>query len=414
MKRYLIKGGSPINGTIDISGSKNAALTLLSFALINSNNVVLHNIPRIKDIDMFLKIYDYLNVKYKWIDTHTLQIDSSHIEYKTLNVKEVGSFRASYYLIGALLWKFKKIEIAYPGGCSFQNRPIDIHLDMFSQFGVNIKQDDKLTFDIDKIKTNKVVLKNLSFGATVNAILFASSINEELEIDNCNLECEILSLIDLINKSGRRILINDKKIIFCKFDKYHDIEFTNIPSRMEIGTFALYAAALGRIKMNNVNREHLKALEYVLSKTNALFYYCNDSLIVEKRKKPESLFIETGVYPMFPTDLQPILTSYLLSIPRVHMIKETIYENRFSHVEELKKLGGMLIKEDGALLINGIFYLHGNKMIAKDLRSASSLVLGALIANGESEIENVEFLDRGYEDFYFKLRSLNANIGEIC
>lgn len=411
MKSYVIKGDNYLQGNIEVSGSKNLALPLLALALLINKKVVLNNIPRIKDIHDFLKIYDYLNVSYKWKDKNTLLVDSSTLIYKDLIVKEISSIRASYYLIGALLNKVKHLIISYPGGCNFQDRPIDIHLKMFSDFGSLIKQEENLTFDFKEFNNYKIKLKNISFGASINAILMALSSKEDVEIDNISNECEIEAFIEILNNLGADITKKENKIIIKGKTTFNDNEINNIPSRMEIGTFALIGATLGKIRIHPVIRKHIPYLEELFQKSNVLYYFVDDVLVVEKRKKPASIIIETGEFPFFPSDLQPILTSYLLSIPKIHVIKENIYQNRFSHVDELKKLGAMILKDNNSILINGIFLLHGEHLVCKDLRCAVSLVLASLIASGESIIENVDYIDRGYENFYEKLRSLGANIG---
>lgn len=412
MKKYIINGNKPLNGEIHISGSKNLALPLLCLPLALKRKCRLNNIPHIKDIEVMLEIFDYLSISHSWCDTNSLLIDPSSFEYKDLTINEISKIRASYYLIGALLPHIKDLFISNQGGCNFEERPIDIHLKMFLDFGVVIKEEkDKMKFSFTKYKTNKIKLKNISFGATINAILFGLHCKEDVYIENVSSECEVDYFISAINESGGKIEKEGNIIIIRKEHEYKEFVFDNIPSRMEIGTFAFIASALGTIKMFPVIKKDLKAIEDVLNMINAPFYYVEESLVVYKRKTPSSIVIETGVYPLFPTDLQPILTSLALSIPRIHVIKENIYKNRFSHVDELKKLGAMILKDNDTILINGIFLLHGAYLKAKDLRGAASLVFGALLSKGESVIENIEYLERGYENFYEKLRSLGGDIG---
>lgn len=411
MKSYIIKGNNYLQGEVNVSGSKNLALPLLALAVLIRKKIILNNIPNIKDITNFLNIFSYLNIKYKWIDKNVLFIDASSFAYKPLLIDEVSRIRASYYLIGALLPSVKILDIKYPGGCDFEKRPIDIHLDMFKDFGSKIEESEILHFEFNGFKSKNIKLKNISFGATINAILMALNSNEDVVIENISSECEVDAFIDIINSLGGVIKKTNNTLFIKSKGELNGGEINNIPSRMEIGTFALIGASLGKVRIHPVIRGHLSSIEEVLKSSNVFYYFVNDTLVVEKRKKPESIVVETGNFPAFPTDLQPVLTSYLLSIPKIHVIKETIYKNRFSHVDELKKLGAMILKENNAILINGIFLLHGAEMEAKDLRSAASLVLGALIAKGESRITNMDYIDRGYEEFYEKLRNLGADIG---
>ncbi len=411
MKKYIIKGNNYLQGEVEVSGSKNLVLPLLALSLLIKGKTIIHNVPRINDVNSFLSIFDYLNVKYKWINEHSLVIDSFDLIYKPLIIDEVKRIRASYYLIGALLPILKKIEISYPGGCDFESRPIDIHLKLFNDFGVEIVENDNLSFSFNDFKNEEITLKGISFGASINAILMGIQCDKDVIINNISSECEIDCFIEIINKIGGNIIKEDNKIIIKKSNLYKEIEINNIPSRMEIGTFVLLGGALGKLRIKPIIRKHIPYLEELMKKSNMLYYFVDDTLVVEKTKKSNSIIIETGVFPAFPTDLQPILTSYLLSIPRIHIVRENIYKNRFSHVDELKKMGAMILKENNSLLINGIFMLNGNIVSVHDLRMGASLVLAALLARGETIIENADLIDRGYERFYEKLRSIGADIG---
>lgn len=411
MKKYIIKGNNYLQGEVEVSGSKNLILPLLALQIVTRKKMIINNVPDIKDVHCFLHIFDYLNITHKWINKHSLWIDSSKMIYKSLTIDEISKIRASYYLIGALLPRYKEVEISYPGGCDFEKRPIDIHLKMFSDFGSIIKEDKNIYFHFDEFKNNEITLKDVSFGATINAILMAIQSESDTVINNISSECEIKCFTDIINLLGGNIKMVNNSLYIKRTQEFKEIEINNIPSRMEVGTFALIGAALGKVRIRPVIREHIPYLEDLFNKSGVLYYFVNDTLVVEKSKKSNSIIVETGVYPAFPTDLQPILTSYLLSIPRIHVIRENIYKNRFSHVEELQKLGAMILKENNSLLINGIFALNGSLIKASDLRGGASLVLAALLANGETIIENVGYIDRGYERFYEKLRNLGADIG---
>lgn len=409
MSEFIIKGGYPLEGSVFISGSKNAALCLIAGALAIRQKVVLNNIPLLTDIYDFLKILKKLNVHYEFIEKHCLLIDARNIKYTSLVLDEVTHFRASYYLIGALLPHFKKIEINYPGGCNFAKRPIDIHLQMFLDYGAKYVENDTLLFTFINYKNYFIKLKNISFGATVNAILMGLYAGKEVIIDNISQEVEIDCLLDFIKESGGNIKKEQGRIIINK-NSFHDVIFSNIPDRMEIGTFAFIAASRGKIRLFPIIREHIKYLEDIFNKLGVIYYYVQDSLIVEKTKVNKSLIIKTGEYPLFPTDLQPILTSYLLTIKRLHVIKEKIYPERFSHVNELKKMNASLYLEDDTLLINGIFTLFGKEIYAHDLRCGASLLLSSLNAEGITIIKNAQIIARGYENIVEKLNSLGAYI----
>lgn len=408
MSTIEINGDCLLNGEVKISGSKNAALCLIAASVALRKKTILKNIPNLTDIKNFIAILKKLNVVCLF-ENNDLVIDATNIEYKPLTFAEVSKFRASYYLIGALLPYFKHLEINYPGGCDFIKRPIDIHLKVFEDFGVKYKENTCLNFIFEKYENYRVSLKSVSFGATVNAILMGLSTRETVIIDNTSQECEIDCLIEFLKCVGVEICRKDKKIIM-KAQEFKEVEFSNIPDRMEIGTFAFLAASKGKIKIYPIIREHVKYLESIFKTLDITYYFVENALVVEKSQVKKSLIIETGEYPLFPTDLQPILSAYLTTIKRIHVIRENIYNQRFSHVEELKKMGASIFYEGNTLLINGIFSLHGRTVKAHDLRCGAAILVAAFNAEGKTIIENGEIINRGYERIIEKLKSLGANI----
>lgn len=408
MSTIEINGDCFLNGEVKISGSKNAALCLIAASVALRKKTILKNIPNLTDIKNFIAILKKLNVVCLF-ENNDLVIDATNIEYKPLTFAEVSKFRASYYLIGALLPYFKHLEINYPGGCDFVKRPIDIHLKVFEDFGVKYKENTCLNFVFEKYENYRVSLKSVSFGATVNAILMGLSTRETVIIDNTSQECEIDCLIEFLKRVGVKICRKGKKIIM-KAKEFKEVEFSNIPDRMEIGTFAFLAASKGKIKIYPIIREHVKYLESIFKTLDITYYFVENALVVEKSKVKKSLIIETGEYPLFPTDLQPILSAYLTTIKRIHVIRENIYNQRFSHVEELKKMGASIFYEGNTLLINGIFSLHGKTVEAHDLRCGAAILVAGFNAEGKTIIENGEIINRGYERIIEKLKSLGANI----
>ncbi len=410
MSRLIIEGNHHLEGEVNISGSKNAALCLIAGAVALRRKITLNNIPLLTDIHEFISILKKLNVNCYFVDKHSLYIDSTDLKYTSLCINEVKKFRASYYLIGALLPHFHHLEIYYPGGCDFSKRPIDIHLKMFKDYGATYIENEYITFDFNTFKNYKIELKNISFGATVNAILMGLFSKEDIIIENVSKECEIDCFIDLINKAGGEIKRNNNAILISHKHNYHDVIFDNIPDRMEIGTFAFISASRGKIKLAPIIRSQIQYLEDVFNKLKINYYFSNDYLVVEQTESNKNLVLETGEYPLFPTDLQPILTAYLTTIKRIHVIKENIYEKRFSHVEELKKLGAVIFVEGNTLMVNGIFSLYGNTVYAYDLRCGAALLLASLNADGKTIIENGNIIDRGYENIIYKLKNIGAHI----
>ncbi len=413
METCIVRGGNKLEGEVEISGSKNTALCLIAACLSIKKKTRFHRIPHLSDIHNFLNILKYLHVSFDFDEDGTLTLDPTQIKITDLIMDEVRNFRASYYLIGALLKEAGTLRIAYPGGCSFDYRPIDIHLQFFKDMGVSVSEEKNiLQFKRIQEKVKKeITLKNISFGATVNAILFCMKSKEEIQLNNVSPECEIDFLIQYLNKAGANIEKKKNSIYIHPVKEYHETTFTNMFDRMETGTFAFLGGALGSLRLKGVDKRYVASLERALFMSGAQHYFAEDTLVVRHSKEQHSVIMETGIYPLFPTDLQPILTAYLLSIPRIHVIRENIYQERFSHVEELKKMGAMITRERDTLLINGIFTLHSAEMMAKDLRCGAALLLAGLLVPEESQIHHAEVLKRGYERIYEKLHLIGADVG---
>lgn len=408
-KTLVIKGNKHLKGEVDISGSKNCALCLIAGALLSPEPVTLINIPNIKDVEIFIKILNYLNVKTSF-ENSVLYIDSREMTYKTLDIDYVSKFRASYYLIGALINKYKHLEISHFGGCNFVSRPINYHLNLLKYFGVNYRDENKYIFDLLEIKSGEYTLPYPSFGASVNGTLFALGSNKEIVIHNTTDDVEFVSFIDFLKSMGGNIVL-ENKTVYINPSILHGSSFTNIPDRIESGTFLLMGPVIcDKLKINKINPLHNKTLLDLLSLLDIDYELGDDYVVLKKTDIKHSCFVETGLGDLLSSDLQPLLTVFCLNIPRISVIKEKVYSSRFTHVEPLKSMGGFVVESNQNILINGIMKLHGNELVATDLRMAASLVFAALCAEGESIIHHADYIDRGYENFYDKLKSLGADI----
>ena len=409
-KTYLIHGNRELSGEVKISGSKNCALCLIAGALLVKGRVVLENIPHIRDIDAFCSILNYLNVKTNF-ENNILTIDSSSMIKKTLCIDGVKAFRASYYLIGALINNFQDLEIYQSGGCNFVNRPINYHLDMFSSFGVDYKKNnDHYKFKKNKIKNFEYTLPYPSFGTSVNALLFAVSSGENITIHNLCTEIEILHFIDFLISMGAKITYF-KGNAFIETSKLHPTTFKNIPDRIETGTFLLMGPTIcSYLKIQNMCPLHNREILDLFSLLDIDYELGEDYVVLKKTDIEKSCLIETGLGGHISSDLQPLLTVFCLSIPRISVIKEKVYSSRFTHIEPLRKMGAFIYETNQNILINGIMSLQGQEVSATDLRMAASMIYASFLAEGKTIIHHVEYVERGYENLVEKLQSLGAEI----
>ena len=408
----VVTGRKLLSGEVNISGSKNCALCLIAGALLINDEVKINNVPDIEDIRQFIKILNYLNVETNF-KNNTLSINASKLEIKDLLIDIVTSFRASYYLLGALLTKVDKLKISKFGGCNFVKRPINYHRDLFRHFGIDSKEyDDYYEFERKEFKCEEYTLIYPSFGTSINAILYAVSLNKEVCIHNLTNEIEFVHFVMFLVNMGANIsLINDMAVV--RPSNLHGGEFTNIPDRIETGTFMLMGPIIcERIRINNICPVHNKALLDLFALLDIRYELGENYINLEKQDIKKSVFVETGFNEKISSDLQPLLSVFCLNIKRISVIKEVVYPSRFTHVEPLKEMGGFIAISNQNLLINGIMDLYGADIKITDLRMGAAMIFAALTATGKSRITNLEYVNRGYENFIYKLKQLGADIKE--
>ena len=407
MNEYItLKGKQEVGGSLRPSGSKNASLALICASLLVKGRVILHRVPRIDDIFCLFDILKYLNCKIDF-DGDKVEIDSSFLTYKPLCIQEVSKIRASYYLIGALLGSNSSLEISYPGGCSFSSRPIDMHIDVFKSLGVNVKEGDKLYLSYDQLHTGEIHLKKKSLGTSVNAILLMCQIEGESILKGISEEPEIDDLISFINEAGGSIR-KEKDTLFIKGTKnYHPLSFYVSYDRIEIGSYALLAAACGRILIQGVNKEQNKYLFSLMDELNIKYSYTSSLLCVEKSDLSYKGKIVCSSFPSFPTDLKASLCALLLLNKNDVVVEDEVYPLRNQFIDEMIKLGGEIRKEEEKIYISYSPFLNGATLEASDLRASFGLLIAGLISKGVTKINNFSLSHRGYQDIYLKLRQLN-------
>ncbi len=412
MKKLIIEGNHPLSGSIKISGAKNSAVALIPAALLSSGEVKIDNIPNISDIDALNEILLYLGAKVSR-NNEMITIDSSKIENKAIPKEICSKLRASYYFMSALLGKYKKVEMWFPGGCSIGARPIDQTIKAFRALGAKvIEEDSKFIITADKLVGTEVYLDMPSVGATVNTILASVLAEGVTTVANAAKEPEIVNVATFLNNMGAKIKgAGTSTIKITGVEKLNGCFHEVIPDRIEAGTYVLAGALIGKnLKIEGIIPEHIESLTTKLKEMGSNIKIYDDYIeISESDLKPAK--IKTLGYPGFPTDLQQPLTTLLTQCEGKSIVEETIYENRFQNVKYLCDMGAKInIIHNQKIEVEGKTDLKGCTVKATDLRAGACMVLAALKAEGKTTIEDVEHVLRGYENIVFKLKNVGAKI----
>ena len=412
MKRIKIVGGKTLSGTINISGAKNSAVALIPAAILSDEYVEIDNIPNISDIDALEEILLYLNADIKR-EERKVTIDSSKIINKEIPEAISKKLRASYYFMSSLLGKYKYVEMYFPGGCSIGARPIDQTLKGYKALGATvIEEGNKFTIKADKLIGNKVYLDMPSVGATVNIILTAVKAKGETIIENAAKEPEIVNVATFLNNMGAKITGAGTSTIHIVGVDYLGKCYTEvIPDRIEAGTYVIAGALIGKdLVINNIIPEHIDSLLKKLEEMGSKLEIGDNYVKISKLDNGKAVNIKTLGYPGFPTDLQQPLTTLLTQLNGKSILEETIYENRFQNVQYLVDMGANITIDNRKIYINGPTKLSAKAVVATDLRAGACLVLAGLLADGQTVIDNVEHVLRGYENIIGKLSNVGAEI----
>ena len=406
MKQIKIEGGNKLEGEIRISGAKNSAVALIPAAILCDEDATIFNVPNISDIDALNEILEYLGAGVKR-EGETIKIDSSTIVNREIPKGISKKLRASYYFMSALLGKYKKVQMYFPGGCSIGARPIDQTLKGFRALGAKVIEDgDKYTITADELVGSYVYLDMPSVGATINTILVATKAKGTTIIENAAKEPEIVNVATFLNNMGAKIIgAGTSQIKIVGVEKLHRCMHEVIPDRIETGTYIIAAALIGnKVKITNVIPEHVESLTSKLIEIGVDIEEGNDYFIVSSKENYKGTKIKTLGYPGFPTDLQQPITTLLTQCNGISEVEETIYEGRFKNIDYLNKMGAEIKVNDNKAFIYGKTVLKGKKVTATDLRAGACLVLAGLIAEGTTTIDNVDHILRGYEDIVGKLK----------
>ena len=412
MKKIKINGGKELKGTIKISGAKNSAVALVPASLLSDGIVTIDNIPNISDIDALNEILEYLGAKVTRVNDRMI-IDQSNLENKEIPEAKAKKLRASYYFMSALLGKYKKVEMYFPGGCSIGARPIDQTLKGYRALGANVVEEgNKFTITAEELIGAEVSLDMPSVGATVNTMLAAVKAKGVTTILNAAKEPEIVNVATFLNNMGAKITgAGTSEITIKGVSKLGDGFVEVIPDRIEAGTYTIAGALMGnKLKIDNIIPDHIESLTSKLKEMNVPIEIYDDYLIVSKADKMKKTNIKTLGYPGFPTDLQQPMTTLLVGCDGKSTLEETIYENRFQNIPFLNEMGADIIIDKRKIYINGPKNLIGKEVIATDLRAGACLVLAGLKASGTTVIKDVEHILRGYENIIEKLTNVGADI----
>ncbi len=418
MQKLIIKGKKHLLGSISISGSKNATLPILAASIL-ANKVKLSNIPIVKDISTMVELLRYIGLKIKIINKHKkILIENKNEKVNTLApYKLVKTMRAGVLVLGPLLSRYQKAKVSLPGGCAIGTRPVNLHLHALKKLGAKIKiKDGYIIAEAKKgLLGTKIRFPSISVGATENAILAAYKAKGKTELSNCAIEPEVLDLITFLKKLGGKIKISGRKIIvYGKTSIKKNIAHKVIFDRIEFGTYLIAAILIGKkVSINNINTKYFKQEISILKKMGAKIFISKKSIIISKSKNLKKISVSTKPYPGFPTDLQAQLMVLMTQAKGTSKIKENIFENRFMHVPELKRMGANIEIKNKTALIKGPTKLTGAEVMATDLRASVSLVLAGLVADNRTIVNRIYHLDRGYESLEYKLKNCMAKVKRV-
>lgn len=417
MDRLVIKGKNKLSGNVVISGAKNAAVAVIPAAIMASDVCLIDNLPYIEDVKCLYTTLNKMGVECEYNDKHTLKIDSSANFSTTVTFDEVRKMRASYYLIGALLARFKKAEVALPGGCNFGTRPIDLHLKGFRALGAEVEvKGEVVCVSAVKLKGTNIYMDTVSVGATINIMLAATMAEGITTIENAAKEPHIVDVANFLNMMGANIKGAGTDVIkITGVDHLHGAEYTIIPDQIEAGTYMIAAAITsGCVKVSNIIPKHMDSLSAKLIEIGIGIEEGDDCIVVDARdRKFKATSVRTMAYPGFPTDLQPQIAALLSVCEGTSMITENVWEKRYQYIDELKRLGAKITVEGRVAIIEGVKELTGAEVEATDLRAGAAMIIAALNARGETVIGEVKYIDRGYEEVEKKFSAIGADIKRV-
>lgn len=416
MEQYIMKGGNPLVGEVTISGAKNAALGILAASIMTDEDVLIENLPDVRDINVLLEAISEIGAEVRRLDRHTVRINAKNIHAVTVDDDYIRKIRASYYFIGALLGKYKSAEVPLPGGCNIGSRPIDQHLKGFRALGARVEVENGavVAHAIDLVGSH-IYLDVVSVGATINIMMAATLAEGETIIENPAKEPHVVDVANFLNSMGANVKGAGTDVIRIRGVKHlHGTEYSIIPDQIEAGTFMFAAAATGGdVTVKNVIPKHLEATTAKLEEIGCEVQEFDDAVRVRATGKLHRTHVKTLPYPGYPTDMQPQIAVTLALAEGTSIVTESIFENRFKYADELSRMGASIKVEGNSAIIDGVKKLTGARVSAPDLRAGAALVIAGLAAEGITIVDDIVYIQRGYENFEEKLRSLGAEIERV-
>ncbi len=418
MEKFVVTGGKPLFGEVNISGAKNAAVAIIPAVILCDEPCQIENIPNISDVSLISKILQQMGAKVRRINKSSLYIDPTSLHTCSAVTDLVRGMRASYYLLGALLGKYGQAKVALPGGCNFGVRPIDQHLKGFEALGADTKLVDGaiIEAECEQLEGNHVYLDVVSVGATMNIMLAACRAKGQTVIENAAREPHIVDLANFLNSMGADIRGAGTDVIKIRGVSYmHGITYSIIPDQIEAGTYMCAAAATrGCITITNITPKHLESITAKFREMGVKITEYDEALTIDATQKPlKRCNIKTMPHPGFPTDCQPQFTALLMSIPGTSIVNENVWDNRYQYISELIRMGAHISVEGRLAIIEGGTPLTAAPVKATDLRAGAAMIIAALQINGVTEISSIQYIERGYEDVVEKFRSLGADIKKV-
>lgn len=413
MENFVIQGGRELFGDVSISGAKNAAVAIIPAALLADDIVRIENIPNISDVSLIIQILDRMGAGIKMINKNTIEIDSRSVVCQPVPYELASHFRASYYLIGIMLGRFKCAEVAMPGGCDFGVRPIDLHVKGFEMLGADIKTvNGMICARADKLIGSSIYMDNVSVGATMNVMLAAVLARGLTIIENAAKEPHIVDLANFLNSMGADVRGAGTDVIKIRgVEKLHGCTYSIIPDQIEAGTYMVAAAACGGdVLVKNVIPKHLESISAKLEEAGAEIIEYDDAVRVTRFKPLNRCNVKTMPHPGFPTDMQPQMAVLLSIANGTSILSESVWDNRFQYVGQLLRMGADIQVDGKIAVIEGIGNLSGVNVKATDLRAGAAMIIAGLVAKGETIVEDIQYIDRGYEDIVEKFSVLGASI----
>lgn len=417
MEQYIIKGGNPLSGEVEIGGAKNAALAILAAANMTDETVYIDNLPDVRDINALLDAMEGIGTRIDRVDRHAVTVNGSSVENFIVESESMKKIRASYYLLGALLGKYKRAQVPLPGGCNIGSRPIDQHLKGFKAMGAKTRiEHGFIIAEAAELHGAHIFLDMVSVGATINIMMAAAMADGNTTIENAAKEPHVVDVANFLNSMGARIKGAGTDVIRIKGVKsLHKTEYSIIPDQIEAGTF-MFAAAVtgGDIILRNVIPKHLEATSAKIMELGCQVHEYDDAVRIIAPQKLQGTHVKTMPYPGFPTDMQPQIAVSLAIADGTSIVTESIFENRFRYVDELARMGASVKVEGNVAVISGVDRFTGARVSAPDLRAGAVLVIAGLAAEGITIVDDIYYIERGYENLDLKFQGLGAQIQKVA